>query len=137
EGGFFNGVGWLTTEELIWNEKGRLMTNGPASYKIPAIADMPIDFRTNIVQNRSNPEDTVFNSKAVGEPPFMLGMSVWSALKDAVHAVALENAKEGEHVTVHLDTPATPERVLWAMEVAREGKSSALEKTVEHSESQS
>lgn len=98
---------------------------------------MPIDFRTNIVQNRSNPEDTVFNSKAVGEPPFMLGMSVWSALKDAVHAVALENAKEGEHVTVHLDTPATPERVLWAMEVAREGKSSAVEKTVEHSESQS
>lgn len=121
EGGFIQGVGWLTTEELVWNEKGRLMTSGPASYKIPAIADMPIDFRTNIVQNRSNPEDTVFNSKAVGEPPFMLGMSVWSALKDAVHAVALENAQEGERVTVHLDTPATPERVLWAMEKARAG----------------
>lgn len=121
EGGFIQGVGWLTTEELVWNEKGRLMTNGPASYKIPAIADMPIDFRTEIVQNRSNPEDTVFNSKAVGEPPFMLGMSVWSALKDAVHAVALENAQEGERVTVHLDTPATPERVLWAMEKARSG----------------
>lgn len=121
EGGFIQGVGWLTTEELVWNEKGRLMTNSPASYKIPAIADMPIDFRTHIVQNRSNPEDTVFNSKAVGEPPFMLGMSVWSALKDAVHAVAVEHAQAGENPTVHLDTPATPERVLWAMEEARVG----------------
>ncbi|WP_413479227.1 xanthine dehydrogenase molybdopterin binding subunit [Vibrio hibernica] len=119
EGGFIQGVGWLTTEELVWNEKGRLMTNGPAGYKIPAIADMPIDFRTEIVQNRTNPEDTVFNSKAVGEPPFMLCMSVWSALKDAVHAVALENVKPGDNVTVQLDTPATPERMLWAMERAR------------------
>ncbi|MCK6264702.1 xanthine dehydrogenase molybdopterin binding subunit [Vibrio sp. ZSDE26] len=110
EGGFIQGVGWLTTEELVWNEQGRLMTNGPASYKIPAIADMPIDFRTHLLENRSNPEDTVFNSKAVGEPPFMLGMSVWSALKDAVASVAVDGA------IPKLDTPATPERVLMAVQ---------------------
>ncbi|MDO6708675.1 xanthine dehydrogenase molybdopterin binding subunit [Photobacterium sp. 1_MG-2023] len=109
EGGFIQGVGWLTTEELIWNDQGRLMTSGPASYKIPAIADMPIDFRTQLLENRSNPEDTVFNSKAVGEPPFMLGMSVWSAIKDAIRAVAEPGT------LVKLDTPATPERVLWAI----------------------
>ncbi|MEZ9233018.1 xanthine dehydrogenase molybdopterin binding subunit [Vibrio amylolyticus] len=110
EGGFVQGVGWLTTEELVWNDQGRLMTNGPASYKIPAIADMPIDFRTHLLENRSNPEDTVFNSKAVGEPPFMLGMSVWSALKDAIASVAVEGA------IPKLDTPATPERVLMAVQ---------------------
>ncbi|MBD8513780.1 xanthine dehydrogenase molybdopterin binding subunit [Photobacterium sp. WH77] len=109
EGGFIQGVGWLTTEELVWNDQGRLMTSGPASYKIPAIADMPIDFRTHLLENRSNPEDTVFNSKAVGEPPFMLGMSVWSAIKDAIRSVAEPGA------LVKLDTPATPERVLWAI----------------------
>lgn len=110
EGGFLQGVGWLTTEELVWNEQGRLMTNGPASYKIPAIADMPIEFHTHLLENRANPEDTVFNSKAVGEPPFMLGMSVWSALKDAISYVAVEGA------IAKLDTPATPERVLMAIQ---------------------
>ncbi|OLQ73292.1 xanthine dehydrogenase molybdopterin binding subunit [Photobacterium proteolyticum] len=114
EGGFIQGVGWLTTEELVWNEQGRLMTNGPASYKIPAIADMPIDFRTHLLENRSNPEDTVFNSKAVGEPPFMLGMSVWSALKDAIASVAVDGA------IPKLDTPATPERVLWAVQAVQQ-----------------
>lgn len=110
EGGFVQGVGWLTTEELVWNEQGRLLTSGPASYKIPAVADMPLDFRVRLLQNRSNPEDTVFNSKAVGEPPFMLGMSVWSALKDAIRSVALPGR------LVKLNTPATPERVLKAVE---------------------
>lgn len=86
------------------------MTNGPASYKIPAIADMPIDFRTHLLENRSNPEDTVFNSKAVGEPPFMLGMSVWSALKDAINSVAVDGA------IPKLNTPATPERILMAVQ---------------------
>ncbi|GAL29805.1 xanthine dehydrogenase molybdenum binding subunit [Vibrio variabilis] len=117
EGGFVQGVGWLTTEELVWNEQGRLMTNGPASYKIPAIADMPIDFRTHLLENRSNPEDTVFNSKAVGEPPFMLGMSVWSALKDAISYVAVDGA------IPKLDTPATPERVLMAVQAVTQGQS--------------
>ena len=110
EGGFIQGVGWLTTEELIWNEQGRLMTSGPASYKIPAIADMPIEFNTQLLENRANPEDTVFNSKAVGEPPFMLGMSVWSALKDAIASVAVDGA------IPKLNTPATPERVLMAIQ---------------------
>ncbi|MEZ9338377.1 xanthine dehydrogenase molybdopterin binding subunit [Vibrio splendidus] len=114
EGGFVQGVGWLTTEELVWNQQGRLMTNGPASYKIPAIADMPIDFRTHLLENRNNPEDTVFNSKAVGEPPFMLGMSVWSALKDAISYVAVDGA------IPKLNTPATPERILMAIQEVTE-----------------
>lgn len=115
EGGFVQGAGWLTTEELVWNHDGRLMTNGPASYKIPAIADMPIDFRTHLLENRSNPEDTVFHSKAVGEPPFMLGMSVWSALKDAIASVAVNGA------IPKLNTPATPERVLMAIQAVSQG----------------
>jgi len=88
EGGFVQGLGWLTMEELVWNDKGKLMTNGPASYKIPAVADMPLDLRVKLVENRRNPEDTVFHSKAVGEPPFMLGISVWCAIKDAVASLA-------------------------------------------------
>ncbi|MFP2768639.1 xanthine dehydrogenase molybdopterin binding subunit [Oceanisphaera sp. KMM 10153] len=110
EGAFIQGVGWLTTEELVWNDTGKLMTNGPAGYKIPAVADMPIDFRTTLVENRKNPEDTVFHSKAVGEPPFMLGISVWCALKDAVASVS------DYRKYPHMDSPATPERVLWAVE---------------------
>ena len=62
EGGFVQGLGWLTMEELVWNDKGKLMTNGPASYKIPAVADMPLDLRVKlVVENRKNPEDTVFH----------------------------------------------------------------------------
>ncbi|MBW3695919.1 xanthine dehydrogenase molybdopterin binding subunit [Vibrio sp. T187] len=121
EGGFVQGAGWLTTEELVWNEQGRLMTNGPASYKIPAIADMPIDFRTHLLENRSNPEDTVFNSKAVGEPPFMLGMSVWSALKDAIASVAVDGA------IPKLNTPATPERVLMAIQEVTETETASAD----------
>ncbi len=110
EGAFVQGAGWLTTEELVWNDEGRLMTTGPAGYKVPAISDMPIDFRTKLVENRKNPEDTVFHSKAVGEPPFMLGISVWCALKDAIASVT--DYKKYPHI----DAPATPERVLWAVE---------------------
>ncbi|WP_417617930.1 xanthine dehydrogenase molybdopterin binding subunit [Oceanisphaera sp.] len=110
EGAFIQAAGWLTTEELVWNDKGKLMTNGPAAYKIPAIADMPIDFRTTLVENRKNPEHTVFHSKAVGEPPFMLGISVWCALKDAIASVSHYKKYP------HMDSPATPERVLWAVE---------------------
>ena len=106
EGGFVQGMGWLTTEELVWNDKGRLMTSGPAAYKIPAIGDIPQDLRVKLVENRKNPEDTVFHSKAVGEPPFMLGVSVWCAIKDAVASLA------DYRVHPHIDAPATPERVL-------------------------
>ncbi len=106
EGGFVQGMGWLTCEELVWSGKGRLETSGPASYKIPAIADVPQDLRVKLVENRKNPEDTVFHSKAVGEPPFMLGISVWCALKDAIASVA------DYRLHPQLDAPATPERVL-------------------------
>ena len=113
EGGFVQGMGWLTTEELVWNAKGKLMTNGPASYKIPAVADMPIDLRVKLVENRKNPEDTVFHSKAVGEPPFMLGIAAWCAIKDAVASLA--DYREQPNI----DAPATPERVLWGCEQMR------------------
>jgi len=119
EGGFVQGLGWLTMEELVWNDKGKLMTNGPASYKIPAVSDMPLDLRVKLVENRKNPEDTVFHSKAVGEPPFMLGISVWCAIKDAVASLADYRAQP------QIDAPATPERVLWGVEQMRRLKQAA------------
>jgi len=123
EGGFVQGLGWLTMEELVWNDKGKLMTNGPASYKIPAVADMPLDLRVKLVENRKNPEDTVFHSKAVGEPPFMLGISVWCAIKDAVASLADYRAQP------QIDAPATPERVLWGVEQMRKLKQAAVSPT--------
>ncbi|MGI3748287.1 MAG: xanthine dehydrogenase molybdopterin binding subunit [Janthinobacterium lividum] len=113
EGGYIQGMGWLTTEELVWNDKGKLMTNGPAGYKIPAVADMPADLRVKLVENRKNPEDTVFHSKAVGEPPFMLGIAAWCAIKDAVASLG-----DYQHQP-KIDAPATPERVLWGCEQMR------------------
>lgn len=110
EGAFVQGMGWLTTEELVWNEQGRLLSNNPATYKIPAINDAPKDFHVALVPDAPNREHTIYNSKAVGEPPFMLGMSVWSALKDAISSVC------DHKQSPKLDTPATPERVLWAVE---------------------
>ena len=110
EGGFVQGMGWLTSEELVWDEQGKLLTNGPASYKIPAIGDVPADLRVTLLENRKNPEDTVFHSKAVGEPPFMLGISVWCAIKDAVASLA------DYRLQPNIDAPATPERVLWGVQ---------------------
>ena len=124
EGAFVQGMGWLTMEELVWNGKGKLMTNGPASYKIPAIADMPLDLRVNLVENRKNPEDTVFHSKAVGEPPFMLGIAVWCAIKDAVASLA------DYRVQPNIDAPATPERVLWGVEQMKKLQQTAKTATV-------
>ncbi len=128
EGAFVQGLGWLTMEELVWNAKGKLMTNGPASYKIPAIADMPLDLRVKLVENRKNPEDTVFHSKAVGEPPFMLGIAAWCAIKDAVASLA------DYRVQPLIDAPATPERVLWGVEQMRKvlkAQKAAVNTTVE------
>ncbi|WDE03127.1 xanthine dehydrogenase molybdopterin binding subunit [Thalassomonas viridans] len=119
EGAFIQGMGWLTTEELMWNDKGRLLSNNPATYKIPAISDAPVEFNVALLPDDPNEEHTVYHSKAVGEPPFMLGISVWSAIKDAVASVA------GYRVSPVLDTPATPEKVLWAvqdMQTAAAGK---------------
>jgi xanthine dehydrogenase large subunit len=113
EGGFIQGMGWLTTEELIWGQDGRLQTNGGASYKIPAVGDTPKHFNVALLQDSKNHEATIFHSKAVGEPPFMHGISVWSALRDAIWAYG------SEQINPQLDTPATPERVLWALQAAK------------------
>ncbi len=110
EGGFVQGAGWLTTEELVWDEKGRLLSHAPSTYKIPACSDRPIDFRVKLWERGHNAEETIFRSKAVGEPPLMLAISVLMALSDAV-------AQAGEHgVYPALDAPATPERILGAVE---------------------
>jgi len=108
EGGFVQGMGWLTTEELVWNAQGALATHAPSTYKIPTAGDVPEHFQVDFWPE-PNTEDNVFGSKAVGEPPFMLAISVFEALRDAV-AQAREDGK-----AVPLDAPATPERVLWAL----------------------
>jgi xanthine dehydrogenase large subunit len=114
EGGFIQGVGWLTTEELCWNAKGRLTTHAPSTYKIPVASDVPPEFNVRILERGINVEDTVYGSKAVGEPPLMLGISVFHALKDAIAGAA------GYTVSPRLDAPATPERILHAVVEARE-----------------
>jgi xanthine dehydrogenase large subunit len=110
EGGFVQGMGWLTSEELCWDDKGRLTTHAPSTYKIPACSDVPEDFRVALYAAGRNREPTVYRSKAVGEPPLMLALSVFFALKDAVAAVGAYRASP------RLDAPATPERVLFAVE---------------------
>lgn len=114
EGGFIQGMGWLTTEELSWDDLGRLQTVGPATYKIPAIADTPAHFSVELLPDSPNAEATIFRSKAVGEPPLMLATSVWSALRDAVASLA------DYRLHPPLDTPATPERVLLSCQAMRE-----------------
>lgn len=113
EGGFIQGMGWLTTEELKWDDTGRLLSNSPMNYKIPSIGDTPPIFNVALYP-QSNREDTVFKSKAVGEPPLMLPISVWCALRDAVASVA------DYTVSPPLDAPATPERLLFAIEAVRQ-----------------
>ncbi len=121
EGGFIQGMGWLTTEELVWHEDGRLLSNNPATYKIPAIGDTPPVFNVELYEH-ANDEATVYNSKAVGEPPFMLAISVWSALRDAISSLS------DYTISPDLDAPATPERVLKAvMDVQRQLAESSKE----------
>jgi xanthine dehydrogenase large subunit len=107
EGGFIQGMGWLTTEQLVWNDKGLLATHAPSTYKIPATGDVPEHFRIELWPE-PNREDNVGGSKAVGEPPFMLAISVWEALRDAASA-----ALGGR--PVHMNAPATAENVLKAL----------------------
>jgi xanthine dehydrogenase large subunit len=109
EGGFIQGVGWLTTEELWWNDEGELKTHAPSTYKIPVCSDVPIDFRVQLLVNAANREKTIYRSKAVGEPPLMLGLSVFQALRDAVASV---NGYQG---LPRLQAPATPESILNAI----------------------
>ncbi|QJR79546.1 xanthine dehydrogenase molybdopterin binding subunit [Alteromonas pelagimontana] len=108
EGAFIQGMGWLTTEELLWNDKGKLISENMATYKIPAIGDTPKHMQITLYQ-RPNEEDSIYHSKAVGEPPFMLAISVWCAIKDAISSIS------GYAVDPQLDTPATPEKVLRAV----------------------
>ena len=79
-------MGWLTTEELWWDAEGRLRTHAPSTYKIPAVGDVPADFRVSLCTRGRNREDAIYRSKAVGEPPLMLGIAVFQALRDAVAA---------------------------------------------------
>ena len=112
EGGFVQGMGWLTTEELVFDTKGVLRTHAPSTYKIPACSDRPAILNIHLWDG-ANTEETVHRSKAVGEPPLMLAISVFSALTDAVASV-------GDHkVMPNLDAPATPERILMAVEDVR------------------
>lgn len=114
EGAFVQGQGWLTCEELWWDAKGRLRTAGPSTYKIPGSRDVPPVFNVKMLANAPSREATIFRSKAVGEPPLMLATAVWTALKDAIAAAT------DRHAPVRLDAPATPERVLAAIERARQ-----------------
>ena len=106
EGGFIQGMGWLTREELVWDAKGALKTHAPSTYKIPATGDVPEHFKVTLWPH-PNQEETVYRSKAVGEPPLMLAISVWEALRDAI-------GQTGKG-TVQCDAPATPERVFFAI----------------------
>ena len=109
EGGFIQGMGWLTMEELVWDAKGALATHAPSTYKIPVASDCPPQFNVWLWERGENRRDVAYRSKAVGEPPLMLALSAFSALTDAVAAA-------GDYrVFPHLDAPATPERILRAV----------------------
>src|SRR5438309_3777526 len=109
EGGFVQGMGWLTTEELVFDRRGRLLTHAPSTYKIPCASDVPADFRVKLFSSPGNRENTIYRSKAVGEPPLMLAISVFSAIADAIHSLNPDRP-------VPLDAPATPESILRAVQ---------------------
>ena len=110
EGGFIQGVGWLTTEEMWWDSDGRMMTHAPSTYKIPVCSDRPEHFRLDMYAGSENIEATIYRSKAVGEPPLMLALSVHQAIADAVSSIS----DHGE--LPQLRAPATPEAVLDAIQ---------------------
>ena len=108
EGGFVQGMGWLTTEELVFHSDGRLLTHAPSTYKIPCASDVPEHFSVALWDG-ANREDTIYRSKAVGEPPLMLAISVFAAIADAIHSLNPDKP-------VPLDAPATPESILRAVQ---------------------
>jgi xanthine dehydrogenase large subunit len=114
EGGFYQGMGWLTLEELVWNSDGRLATNGASTYKLPSLHELPAIFNVELLTRAAEP-GVVYGSKAVGEPPFMLAIAVREALKDAIHTF-------NPRGVVNLASPATPEAVYWALEAALTAK---------------
>lgn len=113
EGGFVQGMGWLTTEELRWDDSGRLVSNSPANYKIPTAYDVPEDFNVTLFEEE-NSEETIYRSKAVGEPPLMLALSVWCALTDACASIS------GGRYSPPMNSPATSEEVYRCILLARE-----------------
>lgn len=119
EGAFVQGLGWLTNEELWWDEEGRLRTVGPSTYKIPGSRDVPPVFNARILKDAPARVATIFRSKGVGEPPLLLAIAVWSAIRDAVGSLA------DHRLAVDLDTPATPERILAAVADLRARMSAA------------
>ncbi len=115
EGGFVQGMGWLTTEELVFGADGRLLTHAPSTYKIPTCSDVPADFRVELFEPGRNREPAVHRSKAVGEPPLMLALSVFSAITHALASLAPGRVPP-------LDAPATPEAILRAADAMRAGR---------------
>jgi xanthine dehydrogenase large subunit len=111
EGGFMQGLGWLTLEELLWDGQGRLATGGASTYKLPSWPELPEKFNVAFLERATEP-GVIFGSKAVGEPPLMLAISVREAIREAVAAF-------GNGGLVLLDSPATPERIFWAIQRAR------------------
>ncbi len=119
EGGYLQGVGWCTTEEIKWDDRGHLLTHSPDTYKIPGVQDIPADFRTALLRNVPNPK-AIHGSKAVAEPPFMLGLSCWLAIKDAISAVA------NHRMEPEFSLPATYEVILLSMEKLRTNSHAVL-----------
>lgn len=109
EGGFIQGMGWMTTEELVWDKKGNLLTHAPSTYKIPACSDRPRDLRMEFVEWSQNEAESVYKSKAIGEPPLCLAISVFSAIRDAVRRARPDGA------SLTLNAPATAEAILTAL----------------------
>jgi xanthine dehydrogenase large subunit len=109
EGGFVQGAGWLTMEEVNWKNNGQLTTHSPSTYKIPAVSDMPEKFNVEIFKNGKNVENVINKSKTTGEPPLMNAMSVFFAIKNAISSIA------NYTLNPSLDAPATPERILMSI----------------------
>jgi xanthine dehydrogenase molybdopterin-binding subunit B len=112
EGGFIQGTGWLTTESLMWLKDGRLLTHSPDTYKIPAVGDIPIDFRVAFLSHATQ-ANTIYGAKAVGEPPLMLAISVREAIRDAVAAFGEPGG------LIPLASPATSEAIFAALRERR------------------
>jgi xanthine dehydrogenase molybdopterin-binding subunit B len=113
EGGFVQGMGWLTREELLWGEDGKLLTHSASTYQIPAFSDVPVEFNVELLPKATQP-NTIHGSKAVGEPPLMLAFSVREAIRDAVASFGAPG------VEVPLASPATGEAILRAIQSRRE-----------------
>lgn len=122
EGGYIQGVGWCTTEDIKWNEKGHLLNHSPDTYKIPGVQDIPADFRTHLLQSAPNP-NAIRKSKAVAEPPFMLAFATWLAIKDAISGVA------NHELEPEFRLPATNEVILLSIEDLKKRKNKMIPQT--------